>query len=74
LFGELVAGAGFEVDRLYVEWRVTYDPAIWLLQGPTEACDADRPGVLQVSPVAKQCRTFEVVLDVQIASGEGSKS
>jgi hypothetical protein len=33
LFGELVSGAGFDRDRLYVEWRVTFDPAIWQLQG-----------------------------------------
>ena len=39
VFGELVAGAGFGRDRLYVEWR---------LQSPG-AEEGDEPGVIKVS-------------------------
>jgi uncharacterized protein (DUF3084 family) len=55
--GEIVAGAGFGRDRLYVEWRLTYDPGVWQLQSQAEAeaeaeaeagTEAGTPGLLQV--------------------------
>ncbi|GBF94402.1 hypothetical protein Rsub_07216 [Raphidocelis subcapitata] len=42
LCGEIVSGAGFDRDRLYVEWRLTFDPAVWTLAAP-----AGQPGGLE---------------------------
>jgi len=56
LFGELVSGVGFERDRLYVEWRISFDPEVWQLQGQGEGRDADssEPGLIKgVSHVSK---------------------
>lgn len=48
LFGELVSGAGFQQDRLYIEWRLLFDPELWLLQSPGMSPE-DQPGVIKVS-------------------------
>jgi hypothetical protein len=54
LMGEIVAGAGFDRDRLYVEWRLAFDPGLWRVLGPAaEAAEAEGlpPGLLRVSAV-----------------------
>lgn len=52
LAGELVAGWGFPRRRVYVEYRILYDPGIWRLlpRGRTGFRDTThpRPGIVRV--------------------------
>lgn len=47
LLAELVSAAGFERDRLYVEWQLRFDPELWILQHSEQ--EVVQPGVIQVS-------------------------
>jgi len=46
LLAELVSAAGFERDRLYVEWQLRFDPELWILQHSEQ--EVVQPGVIQV--------------------------
>jgi hypothetical protein len=45
LLAELVSAAGFERDRLYLEWQLHYDPQLWVLQHSEQ--EVVQPGMLQ---------------------------
>jgi hypothetical protein len=46
LLAELVSAAGFERDRLYVEWQLHFDPEQWVLQHSEQ--EVVQPGLIQV--------------------------
>lgn len=46
LMAELVAAAGFQHDRLYIEWQLHFDPELWILQHSEQ--EVVLPGVIQV--------------------------
>lgn len=46
LLAELVSAAGFERDRLYVEWQLHFDPEQWVL--PHSEQEVVQPGLIQV--------------------------
>lgn len=57
LLGELVAGWGFSCSwgfprsRLYVEYRILYDPGVWRLVPPQQGFregTCPRPGIIRV--------------------------
>eukprot|EP00878_Enallax_costatus_P019540 GHUV01020615.1.p1 GENE.GHUV01020615.1~~GHUV01020615.1.p1 ORF type:complete len:419 (+),score=117.15 GHUV01020615.1:376-1632(+) len=45
LMAELVAAAGFQRDRLYIEWQLHFDPELWILQHSEQ--EVVQPGVVQ---------------------------
>lgn len=50
---ELVSAAGFQRDRLYVEWQLQFDPELWVLQHSEQ--EVVQPGLIQVR-VCRQVR------------------
>jgi hypothetical protein len=46
LLAELVSAAGFQRDRLYVEWQLHFDPELWVLQHSEQ--EVVQPGLIQV--------------------------
>jgi hypothetical protein len=46
LLAELVSAAGFERDRLYIEWQLHFDPEQWILQHSEQ--EVVQPGLIQV--------------------------
>eukprot|EP00879_Flechtneria_rotunda_P033491 GHRR01037099.1.p1 GENE.GHRR01037099.1~~GHRR01037099.1.p1 ORF type:complete len:188 (+),score=43.64 GHRR01037099.1:416-979(+) len=52
LLGELMSAAGFQRDRLYIEWQLRYDPGLWILQHNEQ--ELVQPGIIQgVSHVSR---------------------
>lgn len=49
LLAELVSAAGFQRDRLYVEWQLHFDPELWVLQHSEQ--EVLQPGLIQVCSV-----------------------
>lgn len=47
LLAELVSAAGFERDRLYMEWQLHFDPEQWILQHSEQ--EVVQPGLIQAS-------------------------
>ncbi|WIA30296.1 hypothetical protein OEZ86_000384 [Tetradesmus obliquus] len=45
LLAELVSAAGFQRDRLYVEWQLRFDPELWVLQHSEQ--EVLQPGLIQ---------------------------
>ncbi|WIA10234.1 hypothetical protein OEZ85_010434 [Tetradesmus obliquus] len=45
LLAELVSAAGFQRDRLYVEWQLHFDPELWVLQHSEQ--EVLQPGLIQ---------------------------
>uniref|UniRef100_A0A383VLW8 Ig-like domain-containing protein n=1 Tax=Tetradesmus obliquus TaxID=3088 RepID=A0A383VLW8_TETOB len=45
LLAELVSAAGFQRDRLYVEWQLHFDPELWVLQHSEQ--EVLQPGLVQ---------------------------
>lgn len=45
VLGEIVSAAGFSRDHLYLEYQMSYDPDLWILQTPQSQ---DEPGTLKV--------------------------
>lgn len=53
LLAELVAAAGFQRDRLYLEWQLHFDPDVWVLQHSEQ--EVVQPGVIQVRNLGSSC-------------------
>jgi hypothetical protein len=53
LLAELVSAAGFQRDRLYVEWQLHFDPELWVLQHSEQ--EVVQPGLIQVRGKRGQC-------------------
>ncbi len=58
LVGEIVLAKGFRLRRLYVEYRIVYDPALWRLLPPPGGgqhrdSTAPRPGLVRVRVLAR---------------------
>jgi hypothetical protein len=54
LLAELVSAAGFERDRLYIEWQLHYDPEQWILQHSEQ--EVVQPGLIQVGQLLGSVR------------------
>lgn len=54
LLAELVSAAGYERDRLYVEWQLHFDPEQWILQHSEQ--EVVQPGLIQVRQQGCWCR------------------
>jgi hypothetical protein len=52
LLAELVSAAGFERDRLYIEWQLHYDPEQWILQHSDQ--EVVQPGLIQVGVMYRE--------------------
>jgi hypothetical protein len=67
LLAELVSAAGFERDRLYIEWQLHFDPEQWVLQHSEQ--EVVQPGLIQVwlSRLLKHesCRQHRVTAQLQ---------
>lgn len=49
LLCEVVSGTGFARDRLYIEYRLEFDPNIWKLQNETSKKKEENNGSIQVN-------------------------
>jgi hypothetical protein len=60
LYGELMSAAGFQHDHIYLEYVITYDPAIWSLED-LGGDPPDKPGVIKASSTClKATRSVQV--------------
>lgn len=69
LLAELVSAAGFERDRLYIEWQLHYDPEQWILQHSEQ--EVVQPGLIQVGVL---CRQNDMQASYCSSTGVGSST
>jgi hypothetical protein len=70
LLAELVSAAGFQRDRLYVEWQLHFDPELWVLQHSEQ--EVVQPGLIQVCRVMA-CSSPALLLSSEHSSSRGSR-
>lgn len=60
LLCEIVSGTDFVRDRLYVDYRIEFDPHIWKIQNQTDKKEDENAGYIQVNGQTQIFRRIHV--------------